>query len=194
MRASGCELQQAAGQEQRRQRPGDQRLAPEGRPEQEAIAALKGSRESEERRGTCLSSVFPQGKSVASRTAQAKAVCHHRSVVSILIVDDDQRFRSIARKLLESEGFDVVGEAGRGEAALAVASELEPDVVLLDVHLPDLDGFEVAARISAGGGPSVIMTSTRDESDFGAELSRSGARGFVPKDELSAERIASLCE
>jgi DNA-binding NarL/FixJ family response regulator len=114
-------------------------------------------------------------------------------VATILIVDDDLRFREIARTLLESEGLDVVGEADGGESALAAARELRPDVVLLDVHLPDLDGFEVAARISAKGGPLVVMTSTRDESDLRAELSRSGARGFVPKDELSAERIVSLC-
>ena len=131
---------------------------------------------------------------MATRTALGWRVCHHRGVASILIVDDDQRFRGIARELLEAEGFDVVGEAEDGEGALAAARELEPDVVLLDVNLPDLDGFEVAARISAEDGPSVVMTSTRDKSDFGAELSRSGARGFVPKDELSAERIVSLCQ
>jgi DNA-binding NarL/FixJ family response regulator len=114
-------------------------------------------------------------------------------VARILIVDDDKRFRGIARKLLECEGFDVVGEADDGQAALAAARELEPDVVLLDIQLPDLDGLEVAERIAANRGPAVVLTSTRDESDFGAELRRSGARGFVPKDELSAERIAKLC-
>jgi CheY-like chemotaxis protein len=114
-------------------------------------------------------------------------------VASILIVDDDQRFRGIARRLLESEGFDVVGEAEDGQAALAAARELEPDVVLLDVQLPDLDGLEVAERLSAKGGPAVVLTSTRDESDFGPQLQQSGARGFVPKGELSAERIKRLC-
>jgi two-component system response regulator EvgA len=112
----------------------------------------------------------------------------------ILIVDDDRRFRGIAREVLEAEGFEVVGEADAGEAALEAVRELVPDVVLLDVQLPDVDGFEVAARISASGGPFVVMTSSREESDFGAALHRSGARGFVPKDELSAERIVSLCE
>jgi DNA-binding NarL/FixJ family response regulator len=114
-------------------------------------------------------------------------------VASILIVDDDHRFRGIARRLLESEGFEVVGEAGDGETAVAAARELEPDVVLLDVQLPDVDGLEVAERISADGGPAVVLTSTRDESDFGPQLHESGARGFVPKDELSARRIAELC-
>jgi DNA-binding NarL/FixJ family response regulator len=115
-------------------------------------------------------------------------------VASILIVDDDERFRGIARALLEAEGFSVIGEADGGKAGIAAARELEPDVVLLDVHLPDIDGFEVAARLTAApDAPAVVFTSTRDESDLGPELHRSGARGFVPKDELSADRIAGLC-
>jgi CheY-like chemotaxis protein len=131
---------------------------------------------------------------VVTRTANEIRLCDHVRMASILIVDDDRRFRGIARKMLESEGFDVVGEAHDGEAALVAARELAPDVVLLDVHLPDLDGFEVAERLAEPGGPAVVLTSTRDESDFGPELHRSGARGFVPKAELSAERIVSLCE
>jgi DNA-binding NarL/FixJ family response regulator len=111
----------------------------------------------------------------------------------IIIVDDDTRFRTIARAVLEAGGFDVVGEAEDGQTALTATRELEPDVVLLDIQLPDLDGLEVAERITANGGPAVVLTSTRDESDFGPELRESGARGFVPKDELSAERIADLC-
>ena len=112
-----------------------------------------------------------------------------------MIVDDDPRFRGIARRLLESEGLEVIGEASDGREALAVTSELEPDVVLLDVQLPDGDGIELAAQLTAGGdGPAVVLTSTREESDFGPELQQSGARGFVPKNELSAERITSLCE
>ena len=112
----------------------------------------------------------------------------------LLIVDDDRRFRAIARELLEADGFDVVGEADDGAAGIAAARALEPEVVLLDVLLPDLDGIEVARRLTGNGGPTVILTSTRDASDYGSEVARSGARGFVPKDELSAERIASLCE
>ena len=112
-----------------------------------------------------------------------------------MIVDDDPRFRAIARRLLESEGFEVVGEAGAGREAITVARELEPDVVLLDVQLPDIDGIEVAAQLAAGTvGPAIVLTSTRDESDFGPELQQSGARGFIPKGEISAERITSLCE
>jgi DNA-binding NarL/FixJ family response regulator len=117
-----------------------------------------------------------------------------RNVATILIVDDDPRFRGIARRLLESEGFEVIGEAADGREALSVARELDPDVVLLDVHLPDIDGIEVATRLAAEGGPAIVLTSTRDESDFGPQVRQSGARGFVPKDEISAERITSLCE
>ena len=97
--------------------------------------------------------------------------------------------------MLESEGFEVVGEAADGREAISFSRELDPDVVLLDVQLPDIDGIQVAAQIVAGGArPAVVLTSTRDESDFGPELRASGARGFVPKDEISAERITSLCE
>ncbi|HEU5064713.1 MAG TPA: response regulator transcription factor [Gaiellaceae bacterium] len=116
-------------------------------------------------------------------------------MASIVIVDDDPRFRGIARRLLESEGLEVIGEAADGREALAVARRLEPDMVLLDVHLPDMNGIEVATQLASGGDrPAVVLTSTRDESDFGPELEESGARGFVPKGELSAERITSLCE
>ena len=89
----------------------------------------------------------------------------------------------------------MIGEAADGREALSVAGELEPDIVLLDVQLPDIDGIEVASQLTAdGAGPAIVLTSTRDESDFGPQLQQSGARGFVPKGEISAERITSLCE
>ena len=114
---------------------------------------------------------------------------------TVLIVDDHPAFRRSARLLLEAEGFDVVGEAGDGAAALEAAARLAPAVVLLDVQLPDIDGFDVAARIlGAGNGhaPAIVMTSSRDGADFGSLLTRSGARGFVPKGELSGDRIREL--
>jgi DNA-binding NarL/FixJ family response regulator len=114
---------------------------------------------------------------------------------TIVIVDDDPRFRGIARRLLESEGFEVIGEASNGRGALEVTRELEPEILLLDVQLPDIDGIEVATTLSAEGHrPAIVLTSTRDESDFGPQVEQSGARGFVPKGEISAERITSLCE
>jgi DNA-binding NarL/FixJ family response regulator len=112
----------------------------------------------------------------------------------VLIVDDHPIFRAAARQLLEVEGYDVVGEAGDGASALEAAGELHPDVVLLDIQLPDLDGFEVAARLTGGarnGGPAVVLTSSRDWSDYGRVLSRTGACGFLPKAELSGEGIAA---
>lgn len=111
----------------------------------------------------------------------------------ILIVDDHPSFRAAARRLLEAEGYEVVGEAADGEAGLRAVAALKPDVVLLDVHLPGIDGFEVATRISArSNGSAVILTSSRDASDFGPLVSGSGARGFVPKSELSGAALAAL--
>jgi DNA-binding NarL/FixJ family response regulator len=114
-------------------------------------------------------------------------------VTSVLIVDDHPSFRASARALLESEGFDVVGEAQDGHGAIEAARELHPDVVLLDVQLPDIDGFEVATRLTGdGAGPTVILVSSRDGSDFGQLVEASGARGFVPKGDLTGAVIAEL--
>jgi len=113
----------------------------------------------------------------------------------VLIVDDHESFRSSARLLLEAEGYEVVGEAATGVSGLRAAADLEPDVVLLDVHLPDVDGFDVAARLATGpGAPRVVITSSRDASDFGTLIQRSGARGFVAKNELSGEALAALLD
>jgi DNA-binding NarL/FixJ family response regulator len=113
---------------------------------------------------------------------------------SVLIVDDHPSFRATARALLEAEGFDVVGEAENGVQALRLAKELCPDLVLLDVQLPDFDGFEVASRLRALGteSPRIVLTSSRDASDFGPLVVQCGARGFVPKAELSGGALATL--
>jgi DNA-binding NarL/FixJ family response regulator len=109
---------------------------------------------------------------------------------TLLIVDDHPGFRLLARKLLEAGGFEVIGEAANGHAAVATARELRPDVVLLDIQLPDIDGFEVTARLADGGaGPVVVLTSTRDRADYGERVERSGARGFIPKAELSGAAL-----
>jgi DNA-binding NarL/FixJ family response regulator len=112
---------------------------------------------------------------------------------TVLIVDDHPSFRASARVLLESEGFQVIGEAVDGASAVVEAYRLRPQLVLLDVQLPDIDGFDVAARLTGDAdSPTVILVSSRDGSDFGPLVSRSGARGFVPKAELSGERVQEL--
>ena len=112
---------------------------------------------------------------------------------TLLIVDDHAGFRSLARRLLTTGGFDVVGEAADGHAAVGAARTLRPDVVLVDVQLPDIDGFEVTARLRDGeAGPAVVLISTRDRADYGPRVDRCGARGFIPKAELSATAIRSL--
>jgi DNA-binding NarL/FixJ family response regulator len=111
----------------------------------------------------------------------------------VLIVDDHPSFRSAARLLLEHEGFEVVGEAEDGATGLSATSELDPDVVLLDVNLPDLDGFDVASRICLDhAAPKVVLVSSRDPREFGPLIGRSGAQGFIPKGELSGARICAL--
>ncbi len=112
---------------------------------------------------------------------------------TVLIVDDHAAFRSAARRLLEGENFEVVGEAEDGASGLALARELEPEVVLLDVVLPDLSGFEVAEELASG--PSkIVLVSSRGRADFGPRLRRSPALGFVSKDQLSGETIRALLE
>jgi DNA-binding NarL/FixJ family response regulator len=114
----------------------------------------------------------------------------HRTV---LVVDDHPSFRATARAVLEAEGFVVVGEAASGAEALDRAAELRPDVVLLDVQLPGLDGFEVSARLGGNGDrPAVVLVSSRDAADYGDLIERSGARGFIPKGELSGASVRAL--
>jgi DNA-binding NarL/FixJ family response regulator len=111
----------------------------------------------------------------------------------VLIVDDHPGFRARARALLESEGFEVIGEAGDGATGVRRAAELGPDVLLLDVQLPDMDGFAVAKRVAASGGAiQVVLTSSRDGDDFGALVAACGARGFIPKAELSGAGLTAL--
>jgi CheY-like chemotaxis protein len=116
-------------------------------------------------------------------------------VKTFLVVDDHPTFRRTARTLLESEGFEVVGEAVDGASAIAAAASLAPDAVLLDVYLPDMDGFEVAKAMRKNGNPpEIVMTSSRDPGDFGPLVERSGALGFITKAELSGPALAALLE
>lgn len=112
---------------------------------------------------------------------------------TLLIVDDHRSFREAARRVLEAAGFEVIGEAADGESALEAVRALRPDVVLLDVQLPGMDGFEAAARLTANGeAPAIVMTSSREGGDFGPLVEQSGARGFVHKADLSGAAIEAL--
>jgi DNA-binding NarL/FixJ family response regulator len=112
---------------------------------------------------------------------------------TVLIVDDHPSFRTSARRMLETDGYEVVGEVADGGSAIDAVRELHPDVVLLDIRLPDVDGFQVAERLAANAAaPAIVLTSSRDRSDFGYEIEASPAHGFIPKSELSAAAIALL--
>jgi DNA-binding NarL/FixJ family response regulator len=112
---------------------------------------------------------------------------------TVLIVDDHESFRTTARALLEADGFDVVGEVGDAKSALAEVMRLRPELVLLDIQLPDSDGFKVAERLGETSDPPVIvLTSSRAENSYRRRLAGSPARGFIAKAELSGEALAAL--
>ena len=112
---------------------------------------------------------------------------------TVLIVDDHAGFRSGARSLLEAEGFDVLGEAADGESAVEQARRLRPQVVLLDVQLPGIDGFAVAERLAAEpAAPAVVLISSRGRGAFRGRLEVTPARGFITKAEFSGECLSSL--
>ena len=114
---------------------------------------------------------------------------------TVLIVDDHADFRAFARALLVAGGFEVVGEAADGAAALSEARALKPDLVLLDIQLPDIDGFAVCDRLTADeGAPAIVFTSSRDASSYRRRLGGSSARGFIPKADLSAPALATFAE
>jgi DNA-binding NarL/FixJ family response regulator len=112
---------------------------------------------------------------------------------TLLIVDDHEAFRTSARALLELEGFDVVGVAEDGAAALSAVERLRPDVVLLDVQLPGRDGFEIAHALRAShGGTRIVLISSRDRSAFAAALRDAPVAGFLAKSELSGVALHAL--
>jgi DNA-binding NarL/FixJ family response regulator len=112
---------------------------------------------------------------------------------TVLIVDDHDAFRESASALLEAEGFSVVGEAADGGAAISEAERLKPEIVLLDIQLPDLDGFAVAERLAdVEEPPRVVLISSRDARSYGPRLEAAPARGFISKRELSGAALTAL--
>jgi DNA-binding NarL/FixJ family response regulator len=111
---------------------------------------------------------------------------------TVLIVDDHSGFRAAARALLEAAGFDVVGEAADGASAVASGRELRPDIVLLDVQLPDIDGFEVAERLAVSEAqPAIVLISSRSVTSFRRRLAANASWSFIAKSDLSGETLAA---
>src|SRR5207253_614515 len=109
---------------------------------------------------------------------------------TVLMVDDHDGFRARARVMLEDAGFDVVGEAADAAAGIAAAERLRPDVVLLDIGLPDEDGFAVASRLRDDGTAArIVLISGRQAEDYGGRVERSAADGFIAKLDLTPERL-----
>jgi DNA-binding NarL/FixJ family response regulator len=111
--------------------------------------------------------------------------------MTVLVVDDHPTFRASVRRLLELDGFRVVAEAADARAALRLVQELEPELMLLDVGLPDRSGFDVAKEL-AGGPTRVVLISSRTQADLGRRVRESGALGFISKEQLSGEAILTL--
>ena len=112
---------------------------------------------------------------------------------SVLIVDDHSAFRASARRLLEEDGFEVIGEADDGASGIKLARELDPDLVLLDVVLPDTTGFDVAEELR-GVRADVVLVSSRGSADLAPRLRDTPALGFIPKDELTSEAVRALLD
>jgi CheY-like chemotaxis protein len=123
-------------------------------------------------------------------------VCHHPLVArTVLVVDDHPSFRRFARQLLEASGYAVVDEAGDGREALEAVRTHRPDVVLLDVLLPDTTGFELAEDLCRGrSGPVIVLTSSRSAADFEDSIERSPARGFIAKRDFTPLALKEVLE
>jgi DNA-binding NarL/FixJ family response regulator len=113
--------------------------------------------------------------------------------MTIVVVDDHKGFRLIARKLLAEAGFDVVGEAEDGRGGIEEVARLRPDAVLLDVQLPDLDGFQVAQVLSESPiPPDVVMVSNWESQDYGGLTADAPIRGFILKSQLTGDRLKTV--
>jgi DNA-binding NarL/FixJ family response regulator len=136
---------------------------------------------------------FPRGITAGTDALVHHACEDHDVRATVLIVDDHEDFRQSAAALLESEGFAVVGGAADGVAAIDAIERLRPEVVLLDIQLPDVDGFTIAERLAAlPDPPTVVLISGREASAYGARLEATPARGFISKRQLSGAALAAL--
>lgn len=112
---------------------------------------------------------------------------------TVLIVDDHAGFRASARRVLEAGGYSVIAEATDGSSGVTAAAESRPDLALVDVQLPDFDGFEVTRRmLESGDAPEIVLISSHERADFGSLIDDSGARGFVSKADLSGPALEAL--
>jgi DNA-binding NarL/FixJ family response regulator len=113
--------------------------------------------------------------------------------ITVLVVDDHAEFRAAAMAMLTTEGFTVIGEAASGAEAALVAARLQPNVVLLDIRLPDADGMAIATQLAQlPNAPEVVLVSSRDAVTYGARLTRTKARGFLTKSQLSGANLRAL--
>ena len=134
-----------------------------------------------------------QSGGVARRRDRDLVAGLNGSPVRVLIVDDHEAFRSRARAVLESAGYCVVGEAEDAATAIAAAERLRPDVILLDVQLPDGDGFAVAEQISRQDTfTEIVIISSRQAADYGSRLTNTSIRGFIYKPDLSGDKLDEM--
>lgn len=166
-----------------------------------SIARVRDARMSHRARAKCGGRVHaPCRREIRTRViaASTDAVRHAhwddcRVRPTVLIVDDHAEFRQSAGTLLEAEGFAVIAEAADGDEAIAAVERVRPQIVLLDVQLPGMDGFAVAERLAAGRDPPVVvLISSREAGAYGQRLQAAAARGFIPKRELSGSALAAL--
>jgi DNA-binding NarL/FixJ family response regulator len=112
---------------------------------------------------------------------------------TVVIVDDHAPFRSLARSLLQGQGYTVIGEANDGASAVSEVRRLHPELVLLDIQLPDTDGFEVARQLAAEGNrAAIVLISSRDASEYRRRLAETTARGFIAKSDLSGDALSAI--
>jgi DNA-binding NarL/FixJ family response regulator len=140
-----------------------------------------------------LARVFPLGRSHAGEQTETMIATFQAPPGTLVVVDDHAWFREVVEERLAAAGWRIVGEAATGAAAIDLVARLAPDIVLLDVMLPDMDGFAVADRLAAAGSASaVVLTSGHERGDFAGRVRAAPVRGFLPKEMISGPALAAL--